>query len=258
MMRVPPPMLIGGAGLLCLIALWSWYTLAPPPHRPPPHQTGYALEDTHPLTGTAALHQQRRPFAPRPILHDDFSRPTDSLLTGGTSGGVRARVAKGRYTMQLDAPDTAGWSLLTGTYQDIAIQIESSTPAQEATVASGLIFRYQDSDNFSLFNVASNGLYSLERVHQGTWSTLIGWTPSHAIHTSTTSTTSTTAPRPITNTLRLETRGPYITMMVNGEVLETTMERRMTSGKVGVAITTFAHGAGVVSFDNLSLFQKRE
>jgi len=245
--------------VLGLIALLSWHTAAAPPRWPilpdQPGQPGPALEQSHPLTGTAALRQQRAPFDPHPILYDDFSRPADSVLPNRASGIAQTRLANGQYSLQLDAPDTVGWSLVAGGYGDIALQVESSTPpAQQATVASGLIFRYQDSDNFYLFNVANNGLYSLERVQNGEWGTFIGWTPSHAIRTS----SAPSPASPVTNTLRLETSGPYITMKVNGILLETTMDNSVTSGQAGLAITTFAEGPGVVSFDNLSLFQKRE
>jgi hypothetical protein len=104
----------------------------------------------------------------------------------------------------------------------------------------GLLVRYQNERNFYLFNVAANGFYNLERFDNGTWQTIINWTPSSAIRGE---------GQP--NTLRVVTSDDRIGLFVNGIWLEEARDRAFASGQVGLAVKTFERGGATVTFTDL-------
>ncbi|NJL34969.1 MAG: hypothetical protein HC893_15385 [Chloroflexaceae bacterium] len=120
--------------------------------------------------------------------------------------------------------------------------------------ASGLVFRYQNDDNFYRFNVTGNGLYNLELMSRGTLTVLIDWTPSHAIRQIDTRQSTFMAarqpPAPVWNGLRVALHGKEMTLFVNGAALETTVDGTFSRGAVALSVNTFGSGAAVC-FDNL-------
>jgi hypothetical protein len=193
----------------------------------------------------------RRTFSPTPFLVDDFSNAAQSMVQAGEHAHTRYVFAEGIYAIHAHQADMFVWSLVAGEYtrlRDLAVQVDAHATGEESVC--GIVFRYQDDAHFYLFQVANNGLYSLELVQDGSWETLIGWTPSQAI------TTPADAPdgRAI-NTLRVEMAGEYITLVVNDVPLETTVDSRLSYGKIALAVNSFAERKVLATFDNLALFK---
>jgi predicted DNA binding CopG/RHH family protein len=172
------------------------------------------------------------------LISDDFSSPQRSALTSEEDGISRSTFEDGAYLIEMKEPDTLAWALTNGNYGDIAVEIESTVASGSADVAAGLIFHYEDSRNFYLFRVSSNGYYDLEVVKDDKWQTLIDWTQSDAIKT-------------MHNTLRVETKGSKITLKVNGELLEATQDDARAGGDAGLAVSSFNTSKVMIRFDNL-------
>ncbi|MEI7770344.1 MAG: zinc ribbon domain-containing protein, partial [Chloroflexales bacterium] len=172
------------------------------------------------------------------LIYDDFSSPRRSTLTGEEDETSRSAFEDGAYVIEVKESDTLAWALTNGDYRDMAVETDSVVASGSAAVAAGLIFHYQDSRNFYLFSVSSDGYYALEVLKDDTWQTLIDWTQSDAI-------------KPAHNTLRVETKGSRITLKANGELLEVTQDDTLAGGDAGLAVSSFETGKVTIRFDNL-------
>jgi hypothetical protein len=172
------------------------------------------------------------------IVYEDFADPRASALTAEEDKTSRSAFEDGAYVIEVKNSDTLAWAVTDRSYSDIAIEAQASAAASAKVVAAGLIFHYQDNQNFYLFSVSSDGYYALELMRGAEWETLIDWTESDAI----------SATR---NTLRVETKGDRITLKVNGELLETTQDNTLVRGDAGLAVSSFATSQVMIRFDNL-------
>lgn len=188
------------------------------------------------------------PFVPFPRLSDDFSHPSTTVLGLGESAETRYALEDGAYVIEVRSPDQVAWSLLEGDYEDLSIQVETRMRDEVTPTASGIIFRYQDAENFYLFNVSNEGMYNLELVEDNHWTPLIPWTPSEALVQGGSS------PHPFaTNVLRVDLAHDHIALSVNGRELEVTRDGTLLRGSTGLAVNTFDRRGTVVYFDNLVL-----
>ncbi len=177
----------------------------------------------------------------------------DTLVNATTSDMIVDEDAFARYIFENERnlilvrpADQIAWSLAEGIYDDtVVVQVTTSVDSDPARVASGIIFHYQDEDNFYLYSVSGNGFYALELLKNNEWISLIDWTPSEAIAVAS---ASEMAP---TNMLRVALAGNRITLFVNNIRVEETVDSTFTQGEVGLATTTFAVGDGRVYFSDL-------
>lgn len=180
------------------------------------------------------------------LLADDLSTPAVSQLQQADTGRIRYAFDQGAYLLAVEPAQTAAWSRLPGSYQDVVVQVWATLASGDASSASSLLFRYQDDANFYRLHVAYNGFYSLERMQDGSPTLLIDWTSHPAIAQATPA-----RALPVANLLRVELRGPQIGLWVNGTLLEATLDQTFAQGGVAVGATTFAQGAAGICFDDI-------
>lgn len=206
---------------------------------PPPAITPIALP-------TATLAGPNRPTEPTAggevLLLENFDRPAVSDFVADEDEFSRYAFERGGYTIEVRERDMVVWTLARGRYSDIAVSVDCFTPAGQALAAAGLIFHYQDSQNFYLFQVSSDGYYTLELLLNDEFNTLIDWTQSNAIE-------------PQANRLLVETHGDRIALYVNEELLEETRDGTFVSGEVGIAVSSFKQPMAAIRFDNLLIKQ---
>lgn len=195
---------------------------------------------------------------PAILLHSDFSAAEGSGLHVSEGENVTYALMDGAYLVAVQQPSFLVWSLIEGEYRhvtNITLEVMAVLVDGASTTASGLIFRYQDDNNFYRFNVATNGFYNLELMSHGTLSVLVDWTPSQAIRQIRVGTKHTTQSSPLSvpvlNTLRIALRGESIALFVNGIALETTLDGTFSHGAAALAVNTFGDGPATVCFDNL-------
>ncbi|MBX0330457.1 zinc ribbon domain-containing protein, partial [Oscillochloris sp. ZM17-4] len=172
------------------------------------------------------------------LLYEDFADPRESALTAEDDAISRSAFEDGAYLIEVKETDTLAWSLTDRTYGDIAIEADSTAGPGAAVAAAGLIFHYQDAQNFYLFSVSGDGYYALELLEDDVWQTLIDWTESDSINVA-------------RNTLRVETKGDRITLKVNGYLLEATQDSALSGGDAGLAVSSFDASQVTIRFDNL-------
>jgi hypothetical protein len=235
--------LVGGAGCLSLILVGVCAlgvltllgqrveTVFPTTVAATPAAGGIVPEDA-PLVGGDVL------------FEDDFDDPDASALGADEDPSSRYAFEDGAYVVAVKEPETIVWARVDGTYRDARVSVDAEVPPGADVASAGVIFHYQDPDNFYLFSVTNDGYYMLELLENNDWIVLIDSTQSDAIDAT-------------RNRLRVEMNGDRISLYVNDQLLETTSDGTFGDGEVALAVTSLADSTAEVRFDNL-LIERNE
>ncbi len=177
------------------------------------------------------------------LFQDNFDNPVSSALPTSEDNDSRYAYEQGRYVIEVKQPELLVWSLIDGTYRNVTIEASYITPRNTSNVAAGLIFHYQDEDNFYLFSVSNDGYYALELLQNNQWTTLIDWTKHQAID-------------PERNRIKVELRNDKIVLYVNNKQIDQTRDPTFTDGNVALAVTSFDKGGAVVGFEEITISQR--
>jgi hypothetical protein len=174
------------------------------------------------------------------LIEDDFDNPTDSELTEETSDTATYTFADGAYVISVKEPKYIVWSSYTGTHGDVDIQVDTTLDDGPLDSAAGVLFRYQDEDNFYYYRVSADGSYNLTLYTAGERQVLIDWTEAPEIKG-----------RRQVNQLRVEAVGDRIRMSANDTLLAEVSDDTFATGEIALAVTTFDVGGATFKFDNL-------
>ena len=187
---------------------------------------GGIVPNNSPLTGGAVL------------LDDNFENAAASGLGTEEDDSSRYAYEDGAYVIEVKEAEKIVWAQVDGTYTNARFAVDTEIPPGADVAAAGLIFHYQDADNFYLFSVSNDGYYALEVLEGNEWTVLIDWTQSDAVDA-------------VRNRMRVETKGDSITLYVNDELLETTSDGTFTQGEAALAVSSLKESTAEVRFDNL-------
>ena len=191
-----------------------------------PGGAGGIVPDNSPLTGGAVL------------LDDNFENADTSGLGIDEDASSRYAYEGGAYVIEVKEAEKIVWAQVDGTYSNARFAVDTEIPPGADVAAAGLIFHYQDADNFYLFSVSNDGYYALEVLEGNEWTVLIDWTQSDAVDA-------------VRNRMQVETKGDSITLYVNDELLETTSDGTFTQGEAALAVSSLGASTAEVHFDNL-------
>lgn len=193
---------------------------------------GGIIPEDSPLTGGDVL------------LREEFDSSVLSNFREDDGEDSRYSFEDGGYVIEAKTTEMLVWALTDDEYDNVVITCDSAALPGSETVAAGLIFRYVDNENFYLFNISTNGFYTLEALVDGEWEILIDQTQSDAIDA-------------VNNQLRVALDGERIALYVNGELLEETSDDRFERGNVAIAVNSFEEAPGIIRFDNLVIAENR-
>ncbi len=173
-----------------------------------------------------------------------------------SSGSVLRSIENGQYRIHNTEPGLAITSLYDPQefiYDDVTISMDGQileTSANDST-AFGIVFRYQDEDNYYVFGVDGEGSYSIWVRENGQWCELrnscndgdatSNWETDGAINLI-----------GEINYLRLTISGNQITAYVNDEMLFMMEDSTFSSGGVGIYMATTRFGEGEVVINSYS------
>lgn len=126
------------------------------------------------------------------------------------------------YYIGVNDAEWASWAASGRTFDDFVIEVEAWAVDGPDDNGYGLVFRYQDSDNFYYYEVSSDGYYSIGKMVADEWESLVGWTESDLIKLG-----------QQTNVLRALCDGSRMTFFVNGYPIEELTDYDFEDGSVG-------------------------
>jgi hypothetical protein len=207
--------------------------------------TGVVLQATATAEAREAVLLQRRAWPA--AAEDDFSENRYEWPEGEDSSSfaeVTYGLVEGRYRMVAQANESFYyWSRPTmPAVTDFYLAVDAHQLAAAPDAVIGVIFRWQDTDNFYVLQLDEDGYFSLYRAAAEGWVTLIPWQATPAL-------------RPgEANRVEISMVGPDLLVYVNETQLLELTDAVLESGRVGVYISMFNEGdSGIFEFDNLEL-----
>jgi hypothetical protein len=176
----------------------------------------------------------------RVLIEDNFDDPNSSELTEETGDTATYAFADGTYAISVKAPKYIVWSSYNGSHGDVDIQVDSTLNEGPLDSAAGVLFRYQDEDNFYYYRVSADGSYNLTVYAAGERQVLIDWTEAPEIKG-----------RRQVNRLRVEAVGDRIRLFANNTLLAEVSDETFAQGEIALAVSTFDQGGATFKFDNL-------
>lgn len=131
------------------------------------------------------------------------------------------------------------WSIVsvnsTNYYAEVEVTMEDS-----ADVSAGIGFNYQDDDNFYLFLTDPDGYYSVWRLVNGEWETVLSWTQSSLLQTGVGA----------TNLLGIHMDGDNVRLVVNRNSIGEIDTIATPAGGMALYVETYAATEAVTRFGN--------
>ena len=162
--------------------------------------------------------------------------------------GVVRAVAAGAYRLRVEPEDTLAWSSTQLAAADFYLEAATLHVAGPVNNEFGVLFRYQDDDNFYSFSISSDGYYRLDRKLAGEWSPLVAWTESSAINTGEGS----------FNMLGLLAEGAQISLLVNENLLTSLVDDTYAEGGIAPTVGSYDEGGVEIAYDDLTVWRIAE
>jgi serine/threonine protein kinase len=133
-------------------------------------------------------------------------------------------------------------------YGNVTITMLATLADDSAADAGyGIVFRYQDADNYNVFAVDGLGRYSIWTRQGGVWRELRGaeerWSPSETV-----------APQGEVNRLRININNEMLTGFINNQPIVRLEESTFFAGKVGIYLAAPEDGIAAITVDTYEVY----
>jgi Tol biopolymer transport system component len=152
-----------------------------------------------------------------------------------------------RYQIEVNTSNLVAWGLANRDVADFEVEVEAKFEEGGQSNGYGLLFRFQDRENFYRFDISGDGYFLLSKFVKGAWTTMVDWQASPAI-----------TPGNAANILKVAAFGPNITVWANGEQLASITDDSLPHGNFGFFAGTFSDPHMWASFDNLKLWTPKD
>lgn len=180
--------------------------------------------------------------AEAPDIEDTFDADNgtwDTSYTGDTSVYFRA----GKLHLAVDVENTVAWGESSTRAGDFYMEVESVHQEGPLNNQFGVIFQFEDSDNFLFFAIGSDGYYSLQKLVNNEWEMVIEWTESDVIEMGEES----------ENVLGILAEGSNVTLLINDYIVDQ-VEIELVEGKLALAAGAYDEAGVGVAFDNFAVW----
>jgi hypothetical protein len=149
----------------------------------------------------------------------------------------------GTYVVDVYASNWIVWANPGAQFWDVRLEVDAHHASGSPDNHFGLICRHVDADNYYYFAISSDGYYAIFRRVDGGEPQVIGaaggMVPSTAIQQDGS-----------VNHLEATCQGDQLSLVVNGQVLETVTDDALAQGDVGIAAGSGTLGGVRIHFDN--------
>lgn len=183
-------------------------------------------------------------------------------------GRLSAQVAEGALRVAVGETDSLPFSTAGPYFSDFDLRVKTTAVAGPLDNGYGVIFRAQDSDNYFLFLISSDGYYQVRREVNDAEKTLSEWIPSALVNQG----------LDAANEIRVVAQGDTFQFFINGEQVELCIpndpealstytdscidgqmlpqlvDDSIAEGQLGVIALTFDEPGVEVDFDNVLVF----
>jgi len=182
------------------------------------------------------------------LYYDDFVTRKESKWYTFSDDNVSKFYKDGKYNILLKKNGWSAWSFANLDLQDMDVQdfvleVDVSQMGGPDDNDFGVVARYGDADNFSLFLISGDGYFSYLRKENGSWVVPANWTRSEAINRGNAE-----------NRIGVMANGENLELYANNELLGQFKDDNPISGDIGFWVESFDEGGVHVSFDDLAIY----
>ena len=182
-------------------------------------------------------------YAQEPILSENFTGDRGAWATEGSDAADRF-YADRAYHLRMTAPNSVSWTRAQTSLTDFLVEVETTHVAGPLDGEAGLLFRFQDEDNFYRFTITGEGVYALAKKVAGQWEFVLGPAVSEALE----------AGEGAANRIGVLGRGPHFVLLANGEALATGADGSFAEGDLALAAGTYEEAGVDIAFDDLEIW----
>lgn len=176
------------------------------------------------------------------LFSDDFSQDRgDWEVYSDENGEVFYEGGWIHVTNQTTAPVDTMSMMTEQDFSDFILEVEVKLIDGTDDNWQGVICRYQDGGNYYVLNISADGYYYISRFLEYEQLALAEATPSSYINQG----------WDVINTMRIECIGNSLTLKVNGYTVASVIDNSLSSGQVGLLVTSLAGSFSEIGFDNL-------
>jgi hypothetical protein len=173
---------------------------------------------------------------------DDFSDPS-SGWDDAFDRYTTKQYGNNKYYIEVTTSNLVAWGLANRDVADFRLQVDAAQEDGSNNNGYGILFRFQDRDNFYRFDVSGDGFFLLSKFQDGEWVTLVPWTASSHINVGQSA-----------NRLVVEAVGDQIGVYSNDALLAKVEDGTFASGNFGFFASTFSEPNLTISFDDIILW----
>ena len=176
------------------------------------------------------------------VYEDDFSDP-GSGWDDAFDRYTTKQYGNNKYYIEVTTSNLVAWGLANRDVSDFRLEVDAAQEAGPNNNGYGILFRFQDRNNFYRFDISGDGFFLLSKFHNGEWVTLVPWTASSAINVGQAS-----------NRLMVEAVGSRIRIFANDTLLAEVEDDTFSHGNFGFFASTFSEPNLTISYDDIKLW----
>jgi hypothetical protein len=179
---------------------------------------------------------------PDVLYSDDFSDSSSGWDVRDGDNSVVGYTGSGKYFITVKTDKYAAWGVPGKLFTDVSIEVNASVASGDQDTEYGIIFRYQDAENFYILQLAADGSVAIRKMESGSFSVISGngkWTSSDAVNQGVAG-----------NTLKAVCDGNTLTLYVNDTQVAEATDDLFASGDVGLFAGTFGAAGASVEFSD--------
>ena len=176
---------------------------------------------------------------------DDFSDP-NSGWDDTSDRYTSKQYGNAKYYIEVTTSNLTAWGLANRDVANFRLEVEATQESGSSNSDYGVLFRFEDHENYYRFDISGEGYFLLSKFYQGEWSTLVPLTASSALRLGQS-----------TNKLMVEAIGEQIRVFANGVQLAEAKDSSLPHGNFGFFANTLSDPSLTVSYDNIELWIPR-
>jgi hypothetical protein len=177
-----------------------------------------------------------------PVYREDFVSPGPEweISSGenadyGIEGGV--------YWIEVKRENWIAWNTIGGVYGDFVIEFEVALVEGDRYNDAGLLFRFQDRDNYYELDINGEGSYAVGKEVDGEWVQIVEWTSSSFLQS-----------LGAVNRVRLIAEGDQFEVIANGQTIDRFADGDYPSGDIAPVVTAYDDPPARATFDNIRIW----
>jgi Tol biopolymer transport system component len=177
---------------------------------------------------------------------DDFNDPESGWAVGSGEGYSQGYEAGEYFVEHVGQTNKARWATYPDwTFSDFTAEVQIRFDTDVGDVGGGLVFRWQDNDNFYRVRIYNTGEYDVKKRLEGEWRTLVGLAESPHVISGI-----------AINTLKVVAVGDLIQIYVNDHHLADFTDSSFSEGRIGLYASVYTESPITtrVFFDNLRVY----